>query len=98
MKLGQKPSKIWHEPSELKNSFSRFTGQINKLILLENVWARVTASKGKFWQLYAVKGSTIFVKVNVMAARHELLLKEKQLIEELNKSFDKPWIKKISIM
>lgn len=98
MKFGQKPGKIWHESKELKNSFSRMTSQIDKLILLESVWAGVTAGKAKFWELYAVKGSTVFVKVNVMAARHELLLKEQQLITELNKRFQKPWIKKISII
>lgn len=98
MKLGQKPGPIWHESKELKNTFGRFNSQINRLLLLDNIWEKVTGSKAKFWNLYAVKGSTIYVKVTVMAARHELLLKEKTLIKELNKSFDKAWIKKISIV
>lgn len=100
MKLGQKPSKIWHETKELKNGFSKLTSQVDRLILLESFWLSVTAGKAKFWVLYGanIKTGTIFVKVNVMAARHELLLKEAQLITELNKNFDKPWIKKISIV
>ena len=98
MKFGQKPAKIWHETKELTNDFSKLNSQINRLLLLDNLWEKVTGSKAKFWQLYAVKGSTIFVTVKVMAARHELLLKEKTLIKELNKSFDKPWIRKISIV
>jgi hypothetical protein len=98
MKFGQKPCNIWHESKELKNSFSRLNSQINRLLLLDNLWEKTTGSKAKFWQLYAVKGSTIFVQVRVMAARHELLLKEKIIIKELNKNFDKPWIRKISIV
>jgi len=98
MKLGQKPGKIWHETSELKNKFSRLTSQVDRLLLLESVWSRVTAGKEKFWNLYAVKGGTVYVKVTVIAARHELMLRENNLIAELNKSFDKPWIKKISIL
>ncbi len=100
MKLGQKPSKIWHETKELKSGFSKLTSQIDRLILLESFWSSVAAGKAKFWVLYGVnvKTGTIFVKVNVMAARHELILKEAQLITELNKNFDKPWINKISIV
>ena len=100
MKLGQKPSKIWHETKELKNSFSKLTSQIDKLILLESLWTAAAAGKAKFWVLDGanIKTGTVFVKVKVMAARHELILKEAQLITELNKNFDKPWIKKISIV
>ena len=98
MKLGQKPRVIWHQPKELKNSFSRFGGQINKLLLLENLWDKAVGNKAKFWQLYAVKGGVVYVKANIPAARHELLLKEKELIKELNKNFDKPWIKQLSIV
>jgi hypothetical protein len=97
MKFGQKPAPIWHESKELKNSFSKLNSQVNRLLLLDNLWEKVTGSRAKFWNLYAVKGNTVFVKVKVMAARHELLLKEKELIKELNKNFEKPWIKKISI-
>ncbi|MDR0953680.1 MAG: DUF721 domain-containing protein [Elusimicrobiota bacterium] len=98
MKLGQKPGKIWHEASELQNKFSRINSQINRLILLENIWEKTLGSKAKFWVLDAVKGGTIYVKVKVTAARHELLLKEKIIVKELNKHFDKPWIKQISIV
>lgn len=98
MKLGQKPGKIWHETKELSNRFSKLNSQINRLLLLDNIWERVTGTKSKFWSLYAVKGNTIYVKVNVMAARHELLLRQKIIITELNKNFDTPWIKQISII
>ncbi|MBQ4493334.1 MAG: DUF721 domain-containing protein [Elusimicrobiaceae bacterium] len=97
MKLGQKPPEVWHEPSELKNSFNRFSSQINRLVLLENIWNKTLGSKAKFWQLYAVQKNTIFVKVKVVSARQELLLNKETIIKELNKHFQRAWIKEISI-
>ena len=97
MKLGQKPHPIWHKSVEVKGSFSRLNSQINRLLLLETLWDKLAGAKAKFWQLYAVKGGIIYVKAAVPAARHELLIKESELIKELNKNFDKPWIKQISI-
>ncbi|MDR0646329.1 MAG: DUF721 domain-containing protein [Elusimicrobiota bacterium] len=96
MKFGKKPQAIWHESKELTNGFSKFNLQINRLMLLDNLWEKVVGSKAKYWKLYAVKGGTLYVKTAATAAKHELLLTEKQIIRELNKSFDKPWIKSIS--
>ena len=98
MKLGQKPRQVWHPSAEIKGSFSRMNSQINRLLLLEKLWEKLAGGKAKFWQLYAVKSGIIYIKVDVMAARHELLIKERELIKELNKNFDKPWIKQISIV
>jgi hypothetical protein len=98
MKFGAKPPVIWHEAKELNKKFSKLNSRINKLLLLESLWEKQTGAKARFWRLDAVKEGTIYIKVNVMAARHELKLKEKDLIKELNKSFDKPWIEKISIL
>lgn len=97
MKLEQKQPTIWHEPSELKNSFNRFSSQINRLVLLENIWNKTIGSKAKYWQLYAVQKNTIFVKVKVISARQELLLNKDTIIKELNKHFQRAWIKEISI-
>ena len=98
MKLGQKPRPVWHKSAEVKNSFSRMNGQINRLLLLETLWDKLAGSKARFWQIYAVKGGIIYIKVDIMAARHDLLVKERELVKELNKNFDKPWIKQISII
>lgn len=93
-----KKEQIWHETKELKNSFSKLNGTINRLLLLEVVWNNVLGSKAKYWVLDAVKGGTVYVKVNVMTARHELKLREKEIIRELNKNFDKPWINQIFVI
>jgi hypothetical protein len=96
MKFGRKPQAIWHEAKELTNGFSKFNMQISRFMLLDNLWEKVVGGKAKYWKLHAVKGGTIYVKTAATAAKHELLLTEKQIIRELNKSFDKPWIKSIS--
>ncbi|MDR1941175.1 MAG: DUF721 domain-containing protein [Endomicrobium sp.] len=98
MKFGQRPRAVWHEAKEVSGNFSKFNLQIGRLLLLDNLWEKIAGGKAKYWQVYAVKGGTIYVKTTATAAKHELLLTEKQLIKELNKNFDKPWIKSISVI
>ena len=68
------------------------------MILLEKIWDKVVGSKARFWQLDAVQKDTIFVKVKVVSARQELLLNKAVIIKELNKYFQRAWIKEISII
>lgn len=89
---------IWHKPQEIKSSFSKLNNTINRLILLEAVWNKVLANKADYWVLDSVKNGNIYVKVKIMAARHELKLKEKEIISQLNKNFKKPWIQQIFII
>jgi hypothetical protein len=96
MKFGRKPQPIWHEAKELTDGFSKLNLQIGRLMLLDNLWEKVAGGKAKYWKIDAVKGGMIYVKTTAPAAKHELLLMEKQIIKELNKSFDRPWIKSIS--
>lgn len=98
MKLGQEPPKIWHQSSEIIGKFNRLNSQVSRLLLLENIWDKVLGSKAKFWQLDAVQKNTIYVKVKAVAARQELLLNKEKIIKELNKYYQKAWIKEISII
>lgn len=98
MKLGQEPKKNWHKANEITGNFNRLNTQINRLLLLEKVWDNVVGSRGKYWKLDGVQKDTLFVKVKVVAARQELLLNKEMLIRELNKHFQRAWIKKISII
>ncbi len=93
-----KKKEIWHESKEVLNSFSKLNGTLNRLIILEKIWGKVLGPNAKYWVIDAVRGGTIYVKVKVMAARHELKLKEKEIIRELNKNFDRAWIKRILII
>ena len=47
--------------------------------------------------LTAVQGGTLFVQVKISVAKNELIARRQQLITELNKHFERPWIKKIEI-
>jgi hypothetical protein len=95
MRFGEKEKPLWHNSSEIGNKFSGLLGRLNRLLLLESVWNKMLGAKGKFWVLSAAQGGAIIVKASNAAARHELLLREKKLISDLNKYFDKPWIKQI---
>lgn len=98
MKLGAKPKPIWHNPSDLKVKYSRLSSQINRLMILDYAWKKVTAGKEKFWKLAAVRKKTVLVEVKLSVARNELIARRETIVKELNKFFDKPWIEKIEIV
>jgi len=89
---------IWHKSSEIKAAFNPLNLRLNRLMVLGSVWQKLVGKRAKFWTLDAVSKDTIYVKVNVAAARLELAGVTQSLIKELNKHFDKPWIKKIEII
>jgi len=98
MKFGEKPKKNWHSSAELKNSFNRLNKRLNRLMILDHVWKQLVGNREKFWVLQAVQNDTLYVQVKVSVARTELIAKRAQLIKELNKHFDTPWIKQLEIL
>ena len=98
MKLGEPPKKQWHSSQELSGRFNRLSGVLNRLLILEYVWNQQTGVKSRFWVLKAVQQGTLFVQVRASVAKNELLARRTQLIRELNKHFERPWIKKIEII
>ena len=97
MKFGEKPRQIWHSSADLQSRFNRLHMRLNRLLILYHVWSKLVGNRGKFWVLKAVQNGTLYVQVKVSVARSELIAKRAQLIAELNKHFDTPWIKKIEI-
>ena len=97
MKFGQNPRKEWHSSADLESRFNRLSSRLNRLMILDHVWTQLVGNKGKFWVLTAVQHDTLYVQVKVSVARNELIAKKQQLITELNKHFDTPWIKRIEI-
>jgi len=87
----------WHSSSELFNNYSRLSQQINRLMILKYLWEKSVGQKSRFWQLTAVQGGTLFVKVKISVAKNDLVGRRRELIKELNKHFEKPWIKHIEI-
>ena len=97
MKLGQTPKKEWHCSGELNKDFTRLSKALNRLMILEHVWTRLVGDKGRFWELKGVQSGTLYVQVKMAVAKNELIARKRQLIREINKHFDSPWIKKIEI-
>ncbi|MBR5151896.1 MAG: DUF721 domain-containing protein [Elusimicrobiaceae bacterium] len=98
MKLGQPPKKQWHSSHELDSKFNPLSNKLHKLMLLDYIWEQLVGSRKNFWVLQAVKKDTLYVQVKVSVAKNELVGKRRQLIRELNKHFDSPWIKHIEII
>ena len=98
MKLGEKPRKIWNQSLELNGKYNRLNNKLNRLMVLDHVWTQLIGKKERFWKLTAVKANTLYVKVTLAVAKNELISRRETLINELNKYFDKPWIKKIEIV
>lgn len=97
MKFGQPPKKQWHSSQEL-TGFNRLSGTLNRLMILDYVWNRQIGAKARFWVLKAVQKDTLFVHVTASVAKNELTARRQQLMNELNKNFKTPWIKRIEII
>lgn len=98
MRFGQKPRRIWNCASELESRFNRLNLRLNRLMVLDHVWTQLVGNKAKFWKLEAVKGNILVVAVKVSVAKSELTGRREQLVKEINKHFEKPWIEKIEII
>jgi hypothetical protein len=97
MKLGQPQKKEWLCSGELNKDFTRLSKTLNRLMILEHVWTRLVGDKGRFWELKGVQSDTLYIQVKVAVAKNELIARQRQLIREINKHFNTPWIKKIEI-
>ncbi len=98
MKFGATPKKQWQSSRELLNPRTSLGRSLNRLMVLDYVWGQLVGTKGRFWVLQAVKKDTLYVQVKASVARNELTARKSQLIKELNKHFQTPWIKQIEII
>ena len=98
MKFGQPSKKQWYCSQELNNQFNPISKTLNRLMILDYVWEKLVGNKSRFWVLQAVKKDTLYVQVKVSVAKNELTGKRRELIRELNKYFETPWIKHIEII
>ncbi len=98
MKFGQPAKKQWNSSRELAGKFNPLSKTFNRLMVLDYVWAKLTGPKSRFWVLHAVKENTLYVQVKASVAKNELTGKRRELIRELNKHFETPWIKHIEII
>ncbi|MDR0291455.1 MAG: DciA family protein [Elusimicrobium sp.] len=96
--LGAKPRKIWNSAADLARGFNPLNLKLNRLMVLNSVWSKISGAKGKYWVLDAATNDSIYIKTKSAAAKHDLAGRSAEIIKELNKYFDKPWIKKIEII
>lgn len=97
MKFGVPPRPTWYASANLSSRFNKLGSRLNRLMILDHVWNKLVGNKSKFWVLHAVQKDTLYVKVRVAVAKNELVARREELITELNKHFDTPWIKRIEI-
>jgi len=97
MKLGQNPKKGWKSSGEIVGRFNKIHTQLDRLMILDYAWNHLVGNKTKFWVLKAVQGNSLFVEAKAAVAKNELIARREQLIKELNKYFDTPWIRKIDV-
>ena len=98
MRLGQKPRKIWNSAADLAHNFNPINKRLNRIMVLSSVWQNSVGAKSKFWVLDTATADSILIKVKSSAAKHDLAGRSTELIKELNKYLDKPWIKEIKII
>ena len=67
-------------------------------MVLNSVWLKTAGAKSNFWVLDTATKDSILIKVKSAAAKHDLAGRSAEIIKELNKYFDKPWIKTIEII
>ncbi|MDD2772088.1 MAG: DciA family protein [Elusimicrobiales bacterium] len=85
----------WSSLGQTGTAFKTLPLRLNKLLLLGSVWEKETGAMSAHWELYGVKGNAVFVKTASAAAGQELSLRSAALVKNLNKYFDRPWIREI---
>ncbi len=98
MKFGYPTKKKWYTSQELSSPVSRMGKTLNRLMVLDYTWNKLVGTKGRFWVLKAVKQGTLYVQVKAAVAKNELTARRRELVSELNKHFQTPWIKHIEII
>lgn len=77
---------------------ARYGLRVERFVILEKAWEAlpfIGRALRRHWSLEAVQKDKVIVKVSSAPARHELLLHKTQIIRELNKHFESPWIRDI---
>lgn len=71
--------------------------QTDRLMILNSVWAKKIGFLANHCQLLAVKKGSIIIKAFSPAAAQELTMRSPRLIRDLNKYFNRPWIRFIKV-
>ncbi len=81
---------------DLVRSFQFRTGlSLDRMAVLNSIWDKEWGYVN-YWKLSGVKKGKVLVQVSSSAAAQELQIRSRQVVESLNKYFQKPWIKGVS--
>jgi hypothetical protein len=78
--------KIWQRRQKM---------DVDRMVILHQVWEREAGGLAGHWTLRGVKGGILYVKTRSSAAAQELQLRGPSLVRGINKYFRRPWIKSI---
>jgi len=95
MFLTRKPSN-WTNIASIKTSWKSLNGlNTDRLAILEAVWKKETGRLSGHCEILGVDKGCIVIKTNSAVVANELLMRNKQILQNLNKHFARPWIKNI---
>ena len=81
---------------DLVRSFQFKTGlSLDRMAVLNSIWDKEWGYVN-YWKLSGVKKGKVLIHVSSSAAAQELQARSRQIVESLNKYFQKPWIKGVS--
>ena len=81
---------------DLVRSFQFKTGlSLDRMAVLNSIWDKEWGYVN-CWKLSGVKKGKILIQVSSSSAAQELQTRSRQIVESLNKYFQKPWIKGVS--
>ncbi|MFA6583392.1 MAG: DciA family protein [Elusimicrobiaceae bacterium] len=85
----------WSSASDITWRFNNLSSNLNRLMILNTIWEKEAGRMCAHWNLDAVQGGVIYVKVKSSAAAQELSVRQTAMVRNLNKYFDSPWIQTI---
>lgn len=68
-----------------------------KMAVLRAAWDKEMGHFGRFYELKGIKKSSVFVQAKTPAAAQELTMRAPELVRNLNKYFQRGWIKAIKL-
>ena len=88
----------WTTGQDLVQSFQYRTGLSgDRLAIVSALWQKELGHLSGHWELVGFKQGTLYVKPRSAAAAQELQLRGAGIARNLNKYFNRPWIKAIKI-
>lgn len=88
----------WNTAKEICSSKKIFGGiNFDRFAILEYAWQKEIGFLGRYCKLLGIDGSFLVINPCSSAVASEISMKSSQIVRDINKYFDGPWIKGIKI-